>query len=431
MPLLITIITTNPRAVAVALTLAWLAVACTRWRWPMLCDATLIALYATRPSVPLLVFGLVVVVVRWFAPFAAIVAETLHVNEWGGLSFPAALFLLPGLQVYVRGTARHDRATLPPVQVATGATTRLEAPQVHARPLESAEWFAACNDDPTAPHLGIIGPTQHGKTTFALALAGRRIGEFVITTTKDDTWAGGEVIRPRILLDQGRVDWLPIVDAIRRVHFEMLRRNVEHDTQAPQLTLIIDEFSTTLGNVPRETRDQILEIWSMGASCGIRTIVIAQEVNARAWGLEGRRDILGNLLFARVSTGRLWALGRLDPNGGLTDPQPLDTGRLVALATEARLAGRGWQGVVARSVGSVPGGCLPPTAQQTHTNTQQTQTNGTKEARIALYMKWRAAGMGRETARALRQSDGDGLDDSEWADAGKRLGELNKQGQTI
>jgi hypothetical protein len=400
--LTITIIT-YPRVVAVVLALAWLGVACTHWRWPMAFDAALIALYATRPSVPLLVFGLVVVVVRWFAPFAAIVAELLHVNEWGGLSFPAALFLLPGLQVYVRGTERHDRATLPPVQVATGATTRLEAPaRTHARPLESAEWFAACNDDPTAPHLGVIGPTQLGKTTFALALAGRRAGAFVVTTTKDDAWASADVTRPAIRLDQGLVDWAPVTEAIGAVHFEMLRRYGERDTQAPTLTLIIDEFTTTLANIPPKAKQQITEIWSMGAAASIRTIVIAQEVNARAWGLEGRRDILGNLLFARVSTGRLWALGRLDPNGGLFDPRPLDTARLVALATEARLAGRGWR---------VPGGTPPSQG----TGNVPGTGNGTPIEKLVPLVR---AGITRDQARQI----GYVFRDETWTKAREQAG---------
>jgi hypothetical protein len=413
-----------PLLVAIVLALTLLAVASSRgWRWPMLLDSALIVLFAVQPSRLVLVLGLFLAALRWVPPFAAIVAQTLGVPTWGGLSLPVALFALPGLSAYVRGAERHERA-LPPVIAATGKTTRLEPPaQAHARPLPPAEWMRACNDDPTAPHLGIVGPTQHGKTTFALALVGRRAGELVITTTKDDTWNGGEVIRPRIDLgdEAGAIDWQPVIAAINRVHREMLRRNLQHDTSAPALTLIIDEFTTTLGNVSVGTKKQIVEIWSMGASCGVRMIVIAQEVNARAWGLEGRRDVLNNLLFARVETGRLWSLGRLDPNGGLAGPQSLDTAALVALATQAQLAGRGWAGVVpAGAAVGVP--VLPPpsVAPQTHTNTQ---TNGANdaEARIALYMKWRAAGMKREIARALRQADGDGLDDSEWAEAGRRL----------
>jgi hypothetical protein len=418
-----------PLLVAIVLALVLIAVASSRgWRWPMLLESALIVCFATRPSVQLLTFGMFLAALRWVPPFAAVVAQALNVPSWGGLSLPVALFALPGLHAYVRGTERHERTreALPPVVVATGRTTRLEQPQaIHARPLAPAEWLRACNDDPTAPHLGIVGPTQHGKTTFALALIGRRPGDLVITTTKDDAWAGAEVIRPSIQLGEqkGIIDWAPIAEAVRRVHFEMLRRNVQHDTSAPPLTLVIDEFTTTLGNISRETRDQIVEIWSMGASCGVRMIVIAQEVNARAWGLEGRRDVLNNLLFARVETGRLWTLGRLDPNGGLLSPCPLDTHSLVALAAEAQLMDRGWAGLVAPGAppGDGVGVPVPPvgvTPSPTSGNGTNGTGNGNDELLIAALMKLRGAGVTREQARAM----GLAFRDENWTKAGERIG---------
>jgi len=36
-------------------------------------------------------------------------------------------------------------------------------------------------------------------------------------------------------------------------------------------------------------------------------------------------------------------------------------------------------------------------------------------------MEWRAAGMKKDMARALRNAKGAGIDDVEWAEAGKRL----------
>lgn len=400
-------------------------------RWPAALDAAPIVAYGYTAQPRWLVIGVAFSIVRWSPPLALQAAQLLRAQEWHGLTLAAGVFALPGLQAY----APRPAAPAEPVRAATGATTRLDvsalpapappAPaQTFARPMEPAEWVAALNDDPTAPHLGVVGPSQHGKTTFTLALAGLRSGEFVITTTKNDTWAGGDVTRPSIQLADasGSVDWMPVVDAIRRVHFEMLRRNVQNDTGAPPLTLIVDEFTTTLGNIPKATRDQILEIWSMGASCGVRTIVIAQEVNARAWGLEGRRDILDNLIFARVATGRLWSVGRLDPNGRLLDPRPLDTGELLPLARQAALVGRGWAGVV--GVSGAPGSVgvpVPPAPQgapQTHANPQ---SKSNAEQRITLYMTWRRAGMKSDVARALRHAEGGGLDDVEWAEAGKRL----------
>lgn len=398
--------------IVIALALALLYCGATRWRWPMLGDAALIALYAARPSLGTLMLVCSGALIRWYAPLATQAALLLG-YPWHGLTAIGGRLLLPSVE-QARRPERGAGLLPPPVM---GKTTPLAPIEVHARPMAPAEWMRACNDDPTAPHLGIVGPSQFGKTTFALAIAGRRIGEVVITTTKNDQWSGAPVTRPTIKLESGdgSVDWTPIEEVIKNVHFEMLRRNAENDTQAAPLTLILDEFTTTLGNISKRTLQRILEIWSMGASCGVRTIVIAQEVNARAWGLEGRRDILGNLQFARVTPGRLWSLGRLDPNGGLTDAQPLDTGGLVTVAGEARLGGRGW---TAPAAGGVAAGA-PPTTAPAHTPQTNAHANDA-DTRIAQYMRWRAAGMTREIARALRQQTNDGLDDAEWAEAGKR-----------
>jgi hypothetical protein len=38
-----------------------------------------------------------------------------------------------------------------------------------------------------------------------------------------------------------------------------------------------------------------------------------------------------------------------------------------------------------------------------------------------MYRVWRANGITRDQARVIRKADGDGLDDREWAEAGKEL----------
>jgi hypothetical protein len=266
-----------------------------------------------------------------------------------------------------------------------------------------AEWLAALNDDPTAPHLGIVGPPRLGKTTLALAVIGRRPGQVVIATPKaakdEDAWGGADCARPTIDLAAQQTDWTPIAQAIGSVHFEMLRRNVENDLAAPPITLILDEYSTTVPNITPIARRQVVELWAMAPSSGIRVIVISQDVNARAWGLEGRRDILGSLVFAQVAPGRLWGLGRLDPNGRLVDPRPLDTRPLVALASSALLAGREWGGAGA-SV-SPP----PPAPQGAPDQTRQTDADTLR--------KLRAAGLTRDQARAA----GFKFDNGDWTDA--------------
>ncbi|WP_196300504.1 hypothetical protein, partial [Streptococcus pneumoniae] len=77
-----------------------------------------------------------------------------------------------------------------------------------------------------------------------------------------DAWGGASVARPTIDLATQAVDWTPIAQAIGNVHFEMLRRNVENDAAEP-LTLVVEELSTTIPNVPPITRRQIVELWAM------------------------------------------------------------------------------------------------------------------------------------------------------------------------
>lgn len=396
-------------------------------RWPAALDAALVALYGYTASPRVLVLAAALAAVRWVPPFAAQVAQALGVPSWGGLSLPFALFALPGLAVYTTAPRQEAPsrapAALPPVVAATGRTTRLA--ETHARTLAPAEWLRAVNDDPTAPHLGVVGPTRLGKTTFVLAAVGRRAGELVICTPKGadvDPWGGADVSRITIDLTQQRVDWQPIADAINRVYVEMLSRYASNSAAgATRITLIIDELSTTLANTPKNTKAQILEMWNMGAGANITLITIDPEANARAYGVEGRRDILSNMQFAKVEPGRLWCLGRLGPNGEILSPIPLETDALVALAADARLAGRGWPGVSPVAGGGTapagaPGGVptTPPPAPVVGNGTG----NGNEEQTIAALMKLRSAGISRDAARAMGLS----FRDEFWTKAGERIG---------
>lgn len=363
----------------------------------LLLDGLLVVAALVSQSVPAVLAALVVYAARWhWRPTTAAERQLAARADW----------LLPGA---ARRQAR---------PASTGTTERLPAivqpsgaPQTSARPMAPAEWLAALNDDPTAPHLGIVGPPRLGKTTLALAVIGRRPGQVVIATPKaakdEDAWGGADCARPTIDLAAQQTDWTPIAQAIGNVHFEMLRRNVENDLAAPPITLILDEYSTTVPNITPIARRQVVELWAMAPSCGIRVIVISQDVNARAWGLDGRRDILGSLVFAQVAPGRLWGLGRLDPNGRLVDPRPLDTRPLVALASSALLAGREWGGAGA-SVSP------PPPAPQGAPDQTDRQTDAD------TLRKLRAAGLTRDQARAA----GFKFDNGEWAEAGELLAKL-------
>lgn len=419
------ILTTYSRSIAALLIVILLGAMAPRWRWAILVDTALLGLYGYVANPRLLVLAAAMAAVRWVPAFAAIIGGALNVPTWGGLSLPVALFALPGLAAFTSSPKRIEqaKAELPPIVASTGRTTRLEA-SVHARVMGPAEWMRAVNDDATAPHLGVVGPTRLGKTTFVLAALGRRPGELVITTPKDagtDPWGGADTARLTIDLQSRAMDWTPIAQAIGDVHFEMLQRYTQGRAKgAERLTLVIDELSTTLANTPKDTRKQLIELWNMGAGASIQLIVIDPEVNSAAWGIVGRRDILGNLQFAQVVPGRLWALGRLDPNGRLVDPIPLDTDRLVALAGESWLGGRGWCGAPAVGGSAGAPGVVVPVPPPTPTPPEPSGTvpgtgngNRGKGTPIETLRKLRSAGLSREQARAI----GYAFRDEHWAQA--------------
>ena len=440
-----------PRPVLAVLALAIYGVI-VRWRFnaPMIIDALLIGLLIYRPSIGFAAWVGFLMALRHVPTFASDLVTIAHVAQFDGWTAHAIMFALPALKVYADAPSAMGAAgsnALPPAIVAASAT--MAATMATVSELRPVEWLGALNDDKTAPHLGVVGATQLGKTTFVLACLGRRAGLLVITTPKakdEDPWGGAEAVRLRVDLTTRSFDWSPIEQAIADVHFEMLHRNATNRVKdAPRLNLVIDELSTTLANCGRKTKQQILELWNMGAGAHINVIVADPEVNSRAWGIEGRRDILGNLIFAQVSPGRRWSLGRIDPNGRLLDPRPMDTGQVRALAGEAHLTGRDWPGLSDLAAGRVPAGLLgdllaggasagvpampppvlaaPPALESQQTQTR-TDTDAEKEERIAAYMEWRKAKITRDQAKTIRNATGAGVDNDEWAEAGKRINQV-------
>lgn len=400
---MLTVITSYNLHIAVLLGLILMARAATHWRPALVIDALAVALYAVRPVPATLVFIPVQALIRYVPELARQVALAFRVQSPHGWTRALLLLLLPGLARY-DAPAAAPATTAPPSSyppAVTGATTRLPEPSISAaRPLGPGEWIAALNEDEAAPHLGIIGPPRLGKTTLALVLVSRRPGDLVIATPKAaddaDAWGGAACARPTIDLASQAVDWSPIAQAIGDVHFEMLRRNVENDVGAPPLTIVIDELSTTIPNIPPVARRQLVELWAMAPSCKIRVIVISQDVNARAWGVEGRRDILDSLVFARVAPGRRWSLGRLDSNGRLTDPTPLDTAGLDREARAVRLRGREWGGRRQGAPCPVPPPPTPPVEAGNGTGTGTNDDDIVEKLAVLI-----AAGVTREQAHKI------------------------------
>jgi hypothetical protein len=167
----------------------------------------------------------------------------------------------------------------------------------------------------------------------------------------------------------------PIARAIADVHFEMIRRNAL-DTIAHEqpITLVIDELTTTLAAVPSLT-PKVIDLWTMGF-----LIVIATDVNVRGWKIEGRRDVIDNLVFAKVEPGRQWSLGRIDPNGRLIHPRRMDTRQLLGLTDQVDLRGRRWSGLQQAGVQTDGAATAGGATDQTGTD----QTGGSVPAGAAV-----------------------------------------------
>jgi energy-coupling factor transporter ATP-binding protein EcfA2 len=176
------------------------------------------------------------------------------------------------------------------------------------------DWFRAFNEMPDVnPHVAVCGPSGSGKSTLVLAALHQRPGQLVICTPKnvvDDPWGGFPCAR--LTFDAEGVHWDEINAAVSLVYDEWLRRNADGSAPRTPLTLVIDEYATVIDKLPtarnratgREipgVKDKVLDLWSMGRSVGIRVVTLGTEVNVKAWGIEGRGDIRGNLLFIETA----------------------------------------------------------------------------------------------------------------------------------
>lgn len=420
----------SPVAVATLIALAYIYFAGGNWAWSMVVDAGLLALYVWKPSWGMLTFVLVLGSVRHIPALAREMVILFKWQEYQGWTLHLIVFLLPALLRYTN-QKQPASADLPG---AFGATIALP-PMVEAKPAAAApepdpplllgEGFKLLNSDPTAPHVGVIGATQLGKTTFVgVLLAHRQGNDLVIATPKseiDDPWFGAEVARPAASEDD--MDYSPIDQAISKVHKEMLRRNMPGVRDRSGITLVLDEWHE-LAEIPGVVK-KVVQMIRRGAAAGIRLILMSTDVNVRSWKMDGMAGVLDNLVFARVEDGRRWSLGRLDPSWRMVAPRTLDTGQVHGLAARVSLAGRGWVGarvtvpdpllggLLAAGVPVPPagvGGDPPNLALGTGNGTGTEQGTPVEVLKIL-----RSSGKTREWARA----SGCKFRDLDWTEAGK------------
>lgn len=362
-----------------------------RTDWSMALDGVLLALYLWRPSWVALGAVALLGSVRHIDAWTLVVARWSKCHEHQGWTLRLWLFLLPALVRYTTATP-HTSADLPGAVAATIALppmAEMERKQPSPEPEPSlllGEGFRLLNNDPTAPHVGVIGATRLGKTEFVGVFLAYRESQLVIATPKsevDDPWFGADVARPTAT--ETDMDYAPIEQAITRVHREMLRRNMPNVRDRSSITLVLDEWPE-LAEIPGVVK-KVVQIIRRGAAAGIRLILMATDVNVRSWRMDGMAGVLDNLVFARVEGDRQWSIGRLDPNWRLVAPRRLDTGQVHGLAARVSLVGRGWAGArvtvpdpllggllsSVRPSESVGGGIVPPSS------VPDRQTNGQTE----------------------------------------------------
>lgn len=201
-----------------------------------------------------------------------------------------------------------------------------------------AGWLRAANDEPDRnPHVSVCGPTGSGKSTLVLAMLARRAGHLVICTPKnarDDAWGGFPAVR--LGFDGQGADWSGIGAAIKAVYLEMWRRNTDDAAPRTPLTLVIDEYTTTMAKLPA-LREHVMDMWTMGRSVGVRLVTMAPETNVKAWGIEGRGDVRDNILFIELDEQRRGAMYRWGKA-----PQPIDTDDVLRIAAEGLEPARVW-----------------------------------------------------------------------------------------
>lgn len=352
---------------------------------PFLIDALFVGLLLARPSLP----AAALLVVQYGARRLPVSARGMA-GWWGLMPGPVASVLLPGAGgVPARRLVVEPTIALPPAPPA---------------PLPSREWLYRLNHDETAPHTAVVGPTRAGKTTLVQAVLGNRPGQVVICTPKPagkDPWGGAPAVR--LGDERGDVTYAPLADAVHQVYDEMLRRN-RADAAGQPLTLVLDDYSTLVAERP-EVRPWVLRLWTMAASCGVRVVIIDTEESVKAWGIEGRGDARGNLIFVRVNPDRSAVMYRW--GGALS---PIDTRDVKQLADHARLAARGWPGL---SVWSAGGDLEPQTASDRQTDGRQTADDDLIE-----YLMER--GHSRDKARAWLGQRGMGLDNNLWTKVAAR-----------
>lgn len=321
-------------------------------------------------------------------------------------------FGIPALVIgsFVWRRVRPQRAQLP-------ATTPLIDVPPDGTVLAMRAWLDYVNTQPDAvPHLAVIGPSGSGKTTLTTAVLHDRPGRIVVITAKEgDHWGG----LPYVGIDDDATY------ATANATFDALATDVKQRLVAVKqqrmtadwMTIVVDDFSTLVKECPIAA-DVVKLVARLGRSLRVRLIMLSDSALVKAIGLEGEGETRANFAFLRVRRGHTGTLAIEDRD------TPIDTSACAVVARQAQLGSRAWRPArdpeqeLAELIAPRLFAPMAVLSDETPQTNKQTHTHA--PTRIALYRTWRANGITRDQARAIRQSMGNGLDDAEWTDAGKR-----------
>lgn len=299
----------------------------------------------------------------------------------------------------------------PAVEPLTAETIAAATPE---QPLPVRAWLDYVNRQPDrVPHVAIIGPSGAGKTTTATAILADRPGGIVVLTAKEgDDWGG----LPYVGIDDDAT-YTTAVDTFDALSTEVKQRLLAVKQQrmtADWLTIVVDDFSTLVKEAP-SAADVVKLVARLGRSLRVRLVMLSDSALVKAIGLEGEGETRSNFAFIRLRRGHA---GTLEVEGG---DVPIDTAMLDRFARSARLAARSWR--IPRSPGEELSAYLGLSASagaflgQTD-QTDQTRRLQTGPSERVLMRRYHDAGLSREQARRLLQSEGLGLDNNEWAKLG-------------
>lgn len=227
--------------------------------------------------------------------------------------------IIPVLRHRVDKAATHDKlsyaderravpSTPPaprPIPVAAQPRPVAAAPTL-IEPLSFKDTFTSLQQ---AIHLMIVGPTNAGKSTAALAvLYGRyRAGEKIIILdphADPESWSGLAVV------GAGR-DYSAIDEAMLSILDEMsdrYQRKANRDTNYPAITIFVDEWPSIQLHCKKSAARFMPEMAQEARKVNMRLVILSQSDQVESLGIQGRGDVRENFTMLLLGTKAITAV---------------------------------------------------------------------------------------------------------------------------